>query len=100
VILQLKFSYIWAINLLTMGTKEKLVERFKSQPKDFQWNEFVRLFTCLGFELDNKGKTSGSRVIFTKDKYSYVAHKPHPQSIVKSYVMKQAFDFLTKNELI
>ncbi|MDO4311402.1 MAG: type II toxin-antitoxin system HicA family toxin [Prevotella sp.] len=83
-----------------MGTKEKLIERFKKQPNDFNWNELVRLFSVLGYQIDNKGKTSGSRVIFVKGNSSYTAHKPHPGSIVKTYVMKQVFDFLTKNELI
>lgn len=47
-----------------MGTKEKLIASFKSNPKDFTWDEFVRLFSILGYEIDNKGKTSGSRTIF------------------------------------
>lgn len=61
-----------------MGTKEKLIERFKSQPKDFNWDELVRLFSIFGYKIDNKGKTSGSRVIFAKGESSYTAHKPHP----------------------
>lgn len=83
-----------------MGTKEKLINRFKAQPRDFTWNEFLRLFNLLGFVLDNKGKTSGSRVIFTKDTLSYIAHKPHPDKFIKGYVMRQTLDFLTKNKLI
>lgn len=51
-----------------MGTKEKLIERFKSQPKDFNWDELVRLFSIFGYKIDNKGKTSGSRVISQKGK--------------------------------
>lgn len=83
-----------------MGTKEKLIVRFKDLPKDFTWNEFVRLFGVLGFELDNKGKTSGSRVIFKKDDMTYIAHKPHPERFIKSYVMRQTLDFFIKNKLI
>ena len=83
-----------------MGTKEKLIERFKRQPNDFYWDELVRLFSILGYETDNKGKTSGSRIIFIKGKSSYMAHKPHPGSIVKKYVMKQVLDFPTKNKQI
>lgn len=66
-----------------MGTKEKLIMRFKNSPKDFTWDEFLRLFTILGFELSNKGKTSGSRVIFRKGEYTYIAHKPHPAKFIK-----------------
>lgn len=83
-----------------MGTKEKLVERFKGQPKDFSWDELVRLFSIFGYEINNKGKTSGSRVIFKKGDSSYTAHKPHPGSIVKGYVIKQVTEFLTKNGLL
>ncbi len=83
-----------------MGTKDKLIERFKLQPNDFTWNELVRLFSILGYEIDNKGKTSGSRVIFHKGQSTYTAHKPHPGSIVKRYVMKQVMDFLITNDLI
>lgn len=83
-----------------MGTKEKLIARFKSQPSDFTWAELVRLFSVFGYELGNKGRTSGSRVIFSKGDSSYVAHKPHPDRAIKGYVMKQVLDFLTKNHLI
>lgn len=83
-----------------MGTRDKLIQRFKSQPKDFTWDEHVHLFSGFGYEIDNKGKTSGSRIIFVKGESSYTAHKPHPGSIVKKYILKQVFDFLTKNNLI
>lgn len=83
-----------------MGKKEKLIERFKTLPRDFTWAELVQLFAIFGFELDNKGRTSGSRVIFSKDKMSYVAHKPHPDKTIKVYVMKQVYDFLSKNKLL
>ncbi|MEI7522876.1 MAG: type II toxin-antitoxin system HicA family toxin [Mariniphaga sp.] len=85
-----------------MGTKEKLIERFKKQPKDFSFDELMRLFRILGFEVSQKGKTSGSRLEFiNKDQgLSYGAHKPHPDSAIKSYVMKQVLEFLTHNNLI
>jgi len=85
-----------------MGTKEKLIERFKRQPKDFTFNELTRLFQVLGFEVSQKGKTSGSRIEFvnTEKELSYGAHKPHPDSVIKGYVMKQVLEFLTSNKLI
>jgi HicA toxin of bacterial toxin-antitoxin, len=85
-----------------MGTKEKLIERFKRQPKDFTFDELCRLFRVLGFEISQKGKTSGSRVEFINNEkgLSYGAHKPHPDSTIKSYVMKQVLDLLKSNELI
>lgn len=83
-----------------MGTKEKLILRFKQQPKDFTWDELIRLFSIFGYEIGNKGKTSGSRAIFVKDQSIFVVHKPHPSNIIKGYVMKQVLEFLTKNGLI
>ena len=50
-----------------MGTKEKLIARFKSNPKDFTWDEFVRLFSILGYEIDNKGKVPA--LYFLKGKF-------------------------------
>jgi hypothetical protein len=85
-----------------MGTKEKLIDRFKRQPKDFKFDELSRLFQILGFEISQKGKTSGSRIEFVNSEkgISYGAHKPHPDSTIKGYVMKQVLDFLKTNELI
>lgn len=83
-----------------MGTKEKLISRFKTIPKDFTWDEYNRLFNILGFVLNNKGKTSGSRVIFKKDNFKFIAHKPHPEKFMKEYILKQTLNYLKENELI
>lgn len=85
---------------MIMGTKEKLIQRFCQQPRDFTWSELVRLFGLFGYEQGNKGKTSGSRVIFQKGNSVYTAHKPHPDSAIKGYVMKQVLEFLKNNKLI
>jgi hypothetical protein len=85
-----------------MTTKGKLIERFLLQPKDFTFDELVRLFKVFGFYIDNKGKTSGSRVLFINEEkdLDYAAHKPHPSNIVKGYVIKDVLCFLLENELI
>ena len=83
-----------------MSTKDKLIKRFKEQPKDFTWDELVRLFGLLGFNIDNKGKTSGSRTVFVKEKDEIEIHKPHPSKIVKGYVMKAVFVFLMNKGFI
>jgi hypothetical protein len=83
-----------------MSTKEKLIARFKRQPKDFTWQELVRLLGIFGFEVDNKGKTSGSRIVFVTDVDEIEVHKPHPSNIIKEYVMKRVFRFLIDREFI
>jgi len=83
-----------------MSTKEKLIERFIRQPKDFTWDELVRLFGLFGFELDNKGKTSGSRTFFKKGAERIELHKPHPAKMIKEYKMKQLLGYLIKKGFI
>ena len=83
-----------------MSTKEKLIERFKNQPKDFTWEELVRLLNLLGFTTDNKGRTSGSRVLFENRDDVFTIHKPHPKNIIKTYLMKQVLIFLIENNYL
>ena len=84
-----------------MGTKEKLIERFKQHPKDFTFDEMTKLLECFGYIKSNKGKTSGSRVIFKcEGKQPIMLHKPHPGNIVKSYVIKQVYEYLTESGLL
>ncbi len=81
-----------------MGTKEKLVDRLKSQPKDFTFEEAERLLTLFGYTKSNKGKTSGSRVMFIDEqKRKILLHKPHPGNIMKEYTIKKLLTVLYKN---
>ncbi|HET7360530.1 MAG TPA: hypothetical protein VFI78_01210 [Salinimicrobium sp.] len=43
-----------------MSRKEKLVERFIAMPRDFRYDEMVKLLGYFGFTEVKKGKTSGS----------------------------------------
>jgi hypothetical protein len=83
-----------------MSTKDKLIERFKTLPTDFSFDELTRLFNIFGFEINTKGKTSGSRFLFVKGNLSYGVHKPHPSGIVKGYVMRQVLVFFVENDFI
>ncbi len=80
-----------------MGTKDKLIERFKKLPNDFTFEELERLLAIFGYEKSNKGKTSGSRIIFKDANGSPIMiHKPHPGNIIKGYAMRQIYDELKK----
>ena len=86
-----------------MTTKDKLIERFKKQPKDFTFDELKKLLSALGFELSNKGKTSGSRVRFKNEEHKLIIdlHKPHTQGApIKETALKDLFDNLMSNNLI
>ena len=58
------------------------------------------LLSALGFELSNKGKTSGSRVQFFKDGVVIILHKPHPRKELLSYQIKQIIETLSEEGLI
>ena len=77
-----------------------MIERFKRQPKDFTWQELVRLLGLFGFEIDNKGKTSGSRTVFVRNDDEIEVHKPHPSNVIKEYAMKNVLKFLIDKNLI
>ena len=83
-----------------MGKLEKLIERLKSCPKDFTFEEMQSLLLALGFELSNKGKTSGSRVKFFKDGVCIILHKPHPRKELLTYQIKQVIETLSEEGLI
>ena len=78
-----------------MSSKEKLIARFLSLPTDFTFEELERLLSAFGYEKSNKGKTSGSRVVF-KDKEGcpIMLHKPHPGNVVKLYALRQVLEEL------
>lgn len=84
-----------------MGTKEKLIERFKSMPSDFTFNELERLLKGFGYTKTDKGRTSGSRVVF-KDSLGapIMLHKPHPGNVVKDYALKQVLEELKRRNLL
>lgn len=72
-----------------MSRLEKEIERLKSKPKDYTYDEAKSLLNKLGFFENNKGKTSGSRVEFIKNgEVEIELHKPHPKNIIKPYQIK------------
>ena len=78
-----------------MSRTEKLVMRLLSVPKDFTWDELVKILAQLGFAELKKGKTGGSRRKFADEKKNIIIlHKPHPGNIVKEYAIKQVIDHL------
>ena len=85
-----------------MGQKEKLIARLKSIPKDFTFDEAELLLGYLTYRRYNKGKTSGSRVIFISDEYKskILLHKPHPRKELLEYQVRQLVEQLEQEGLI
>ena len=72
-----------------MGRKEKLLKRFLQLPKDFTFEETTTLLSYLGYDVHNKGRTSGIDL-----------HRPHPGSIMKQWMIKTIYEHLKNNDLI
>ena len=105
-LLPLSFSCILLLGLLccswgdSVSKKEKLLTRLKASPKGFTFDEMRSLLELLGFEMSNKGRTSGSRVKFLKGNIPITLHKPHPRKELAEYQIKQIITTLEEAELI
>ena len=89
-------------NESNMTKNDKLIERFKKLPTDFTFDEVVKLFATFGYSIHNKGNTSGSRIRFKKDgSCDFIdLHKPHPENIMKEWMMKTIYQHFKNKGLI
>ncbi len=84
-----------------MGQKEKLIEKLKSKPKNMTFDELETLLGYLGYTRFNKGRTSGSRVIFVSEGHPPIMlHKPHPRKELLAYQIKQVVELLEQEGLL
>ena len=86
---------------VTMGQKEKLIARLKSKPRDFTFEDAESLLRYFEYSRSNKGKTSGSRVMFISDKHPPILlHKPHPRKELLEYQVRQLIEILSQEGLL
>ena len=84
-----------------MGQKEKLIQKLKSKPKDMTFEEVETLLKYLAYTRSDKGRTSGSRVMFTSTEHAPILlHKPHPRKELLAYQVKQLVDLLEQEGLL
>lgn len=79
---------------------DKLIQKLKSKPKNFTFDEAEKLLQYFSFTKSNKGKTSGSRVLFSNGISRLLMYKPHPINELKTYQIAQLLTFLEKEGLI
>ena len=60
-----------------MGQKDKLIKKLKANPKTFLFDEAEALLNYLEFSRVNKGKTSGSRVMFVNEDHGNILLHSH-----------------------
>lgn len=85
-----------------MTKNDKLLKRLTRRPSDFTISELDKLLSSLGFDKDNKGMTSGSRVKYiNREKgIAIMIHTPHPAKTLKMYVIDNILETLKKNDLL
>ena len=83
-----------------MSKKDKLIDRLRTKPKDFSFEEVKALLGLCGYKLSNAGKTSGSRVCFVKDNKVFRMHKPHPRKELLAYQVNELIDELKQEGLL
>lgn len=83
-----------------MSKKDKLVEKLLNKPKDFTFDEMVSLLSCFGYKLKQGG--TGSGVKFVKEGSNEVInfHRPHPNGVLKRYILDQVIEKLRKDGMI
>lgn len=84
-----------------MGRKEKLFSRLQQRPKDFTWGALTSLLKTMGYVQKKTGKTGGSRRRFVHPSAPTITlHKPHPNRIVKMYVINDILELFRKEGMI
>ena len=86
---------------MALGEKEKLIERLKARPKDFTFEDAEALLRYFDYRRSNKGRTSGSRVMFLSGTHPPIMlHRPHPRKELLSYQVKQLLEILEQEGLL
>ncbi len=72
-----------------MATIEKLIARLLSNPRDFIWEELIKVLNYFGYQALRKRKTGSSRRKFVNDaKHIINLHQPHPGNTLKRYQLR------------
>ena len=86
-----------------MSQIDKIIQKIqkKPTPKNFSWDELLKLLKHFQFQPANKGKTGGSRRKFiNEDKVIISLHEPHPQKELKKYQIDQILEILKNEDLL
>lgn len=80
-----------------MSKFDKLVDRLRSRPTDYAWDDAINLLKRCGFELiKRKGKGQASHRRFRRPDdgtYFHIA-EPHPGHVLKMYQVDELLEVL------
>ena len=83
-----------------MSKKDKLINRLLKRPADFIFEEMKSLLSYFGYELKQGGTGSGVKFIKAGGNEVINFHRPHPDGILKRYVLDQVLEKLRKDGLL
>lgn len=84
-----------------MSKHDKTIEKLtaKPAPTDLKWSDLVGLLTHFGYDQKNN---NGSRRKFVHRDSGHMLslHEPHPQNVIKQYVVRMVCEELVNQGLI
>lgn len=83
-----------------MSKKDKLIKRLLKKPKDFTFDEMESLLSYFDYELKQGGTGSGVKFMKVGSNDVINFHKPHPNGILKRYILDQVIEKLRKDGLL
>jgi hypothetical protein len=85
-----------------MSIHEKLIQKLLTNPKNFTYEELVSLLKGFGYIEEDRGRSSGSAVMFYNKALNdkIMMHKPHPQKELKKYVVDLIIEKLKNNKML
>jgi hypothetical protein len=85
-----------------MSKLEKLKKKLLTIPNDFTYEEMVTLLRGFGYNAEDRGRSSGSAVMFYNKELNdkIMMHKPHPRKELKSYILNLVIEKLKNNKML
>lgn len=84
-----------------MSKYDTIKRKLKQGSGNLTFDELTTLLQHFGYQKDNKGRTSGSRIKFyKKDGHVIIMHKPHPRKTLLEYQVKQIRSILKEDGLL
>jgi hypothetical protein len=85
-----------------MSKHEKLCLKLLNLSGNFTYDEMVTLLRGFGYIEEQRGRSSGSAVLFYNKKShdKIMFHKPHPEKELKIYILKLVIEKLKSNKLL
>ena len=83
-----------------MSKKDKLIDRLLKRPADFTFDEMKSLLAYFGYDLKQGGTGSGVKFIKKGSNEVINFHRPHPNGVLKRYVLNQVIEKLRKDGLL